>query len=218
MKRFALILIVAVLALGCVFADIKTQTSGDKFTVTTEIEKVYPVFQLIGSSTIDGTTTTKEATTAGNEIAGMVDGDTLKINVILNHFGKTNNDMSNALAAIRYKGNVDVTISAGQLVNKTEGATAASGHVMNSGDATNGAFTGIGAETDNFYSDNVTTTGASSVKITCHYVNGKKVAYDTSAKVAKIEQISTGSFSWDISDLTAGDIYKADVTITYTVE
>ena len=47
MKRFAVILIIAVLALGCVFATTsKNSTNSNSIWVTTQIQEIYPVYQL----------------------------------------------------------------------------------------------------------------------------------------------------------------------------
>ena len=219
MKRFAVILIIAVLALGCVFAATNTKdapNNGDKFVVTTTIKTIYPVYQIVGTGNDSDEATSADSTSA-SEVEGIVseDGDTLTINVKLQHFGKPSNDMDQtSLAAIRYKNKITVKISAGKLLNQTTG----DGHISESGDAENGAFTGIGAAKDNFNSDSVTSTGKSYVEIDCHYNNGLKVAVDSTGKTGVVETIATGSFSWDISNLTAGDTYKADVIVTYTVE
>ena len=221
MKRFAVILIIAVLALGCVFAATNTKdapNSGDKFVVTTTIKTIYPVYQIVGTGNNSDKATSADSTSESvEEVEGIVseDGDTLTINVALQHFGKPSNDMGQtSFAAIRYKNKITVKISAGKLVNQTTGA----GHISESGDAVNGAFTGIGTANDNFNSDSVTSTGKSYVEIDCHYNNGLKVAVDSTGKSGVVETIATGSFSWDISKLTAGDTYKADVIVTYTVE
>ena len=225
MKRFAVILIIAVLALGCVFAATNDTgngdtgvinptggTSGDKFVVKTTIKSIFPVYEIKGTGKDSATATSGDD---AEEVEGILseDGDYLSINVSLYHYGKADNDMSTdaAKANIRYQGNVTVTISAGHLINQTSGVTSSStDHVYESGDATVGdiAWTKVGTY-ENFGAE---VTSANAATVIAKYENGKKVAGTTANEIAK------GSFKWDISGLTAGDTYKADVTVTYTAE
>ena len=224
MKRFAVILIIAVLALGCVFADVddsKNKNNNTGFVVYTTINTVYPVYEIVGS---DGQT--KDVTANSDmdqKIEGKLsdDGDHITITTTLNHFGMKNNDMSSSKTDIRYKGAITVTITASELINKTTGLTfsdassvaanveASNKHVYKSGLPTAGDFTNNNDK--NFTA--VCTNENNTVKVTATYTNGQKVP--TSSDSVKI---AAGSFDWDISKLTAGDYYEADVVVTYTIQ
>ena len=222
MKRFAVILIIAVLALGCVFADTtstssKNVNSGNKFVVKTTIPQVVPVYKLIGYNTTTlGDKGYVEATAAGtNEIEGITStesgSDYVSINVSLKHFGYTDNDTTKAKTNIKYRGTVKVDIEASVLKNTYTAGTGDTSvdHVMESGAAVAGTWAG---STDTNFK--ATTSGtANKVTVSAQYTNGKTVATGTGEK-----QIANGSFKWDITELTPGDTYEADVTITYTVE
>ncbi len=218
MKKFAVVLIIAVLALGCVFAE-----SNHSFKVTTKIGEIQPVYKIVGTN--DDNKSAESSADGANEVVGILstDGDSISINVALKHFGYKNNTAGN-LDDIWYNGSVSVTITAGKLQNaylakdgKTAlDATAKSGHVDASADPTTGAFTANTTNTGT--AKNVTVTGCaasttSNVATISVVYNGMKVATGTNEL-----EIASGSFKWDISTLTAGDTYKADVTVTYTVE
>ena len=219
MKRFAVILIIAVLALGCVFAASSSVNvnSGNKFIVKTKIPQVVPVYKLIGYNTTTlGDTGYVEATAAGaNEIEGITStengNDYVSINVSLKHFGYTDNDTTKAKTNIKYRGTVKVDIEAGVLKNTyTKGTgTTSVDHVMESGAAVAGTWNGSTAT--NFKAE--TSGTANKVTVSAQYTTGRTVATGTDEV-----QIANGSFKWDITELTPGDTYKADVTITYTVE
>ena len=226
MKRFAVILIIAVLALGCVFATAgdsqntaaQNANSGDSLVVTTTIGKIYPVYQIVASN---NQTTVTSAKSPSSAIEGILinDGDGIQINIDLQHFGKAGNNLDSDNASIRYYGSVEVTIEAGALINQMKGITKTTSpdtvttenHVYMSATPTAGTFTPITA-TDNF---SVTDTSSSSNKVTmkANYINGQKVETGTGVAV-----ISSGSFTWDISKLTAGDTYNANIKVTYTNE
>lgn len=210
MKKIAIVLMMALLVLGCVFAatDSKNSTNNDKFVVKTTIGQIYPVYELVGKNTTASVTSAKAA--AAQEINGILsaDGDSLSIKVELNHYGVKNNDTETSTKVdIRYKGAVTVTITAGKLENQ---ATNTTGRVEESELPTAGDFTTYDAGVDNFTASSSKTNNK--VEITATYENGKKVA--TGANAVKI---ADGEFTWDISGLTAGDTYKADVVVTYTI-
>ena len=235
MKRFAVILIIAVLALGCVFAGTATGstvnnkdtasdgTNNEKFVVKTKIGSIYPVYQIVGTGSNSATATS--AASSYKEIEGVVSTDSngkewLSVSVELDHFGVTGNDLTNRASKtnIRYKGVVNVKITAGKLINqRTNASSTATEYVYSSGDAVVGA-TAWKAETFSETTGNFTcalngTATANTAEFTATYVNGKKVATATNAV-----KIASGSFKWDITDLTAGDTYKAEVTVTYTAQ
>ena len=235
MKRFAVILIIAVLAFGCVFAGTATGstvsgkdtasngTNNEKFVVKTKIGSIYPVYQIVGTGS--NSTTATSAASSYPEIEGVVSTDAdgkewLSVSVELDHFGVTDNDLAKRASKtnIRYKGAVEVTITAGTLINqRTNASSTATEYVYSSGDAVVGT-TPWTAETFSETTDNFTcalkgTATANTATFTATYANGKKVA--TAKNAVKI---ASGSFKWDITDLTAGDTYKADVTVTYTAQ
>ena len=234
MKRFAVILIIAVLALGCVFATAgdsqktasQNANSGNSFIVETTIGTIYPVYQLLGNNNV---TNVYSAATLGNanKITGMVDGDNVYIFVYLQHFGKVDNDLepTKAKTDIRYKGSVTVTITAGALVNTSStnnkdanGAelTAANtvnadGHVyMSENPVVSANF--VATSGTNFNST-IKSQSGNVVEVTAEYTNGQKVLTGTSAVT-----IANGTFKWDTSKLTAGDTYQANVKVEYTAE
>lgn len=216
MKKFAVVLIIAVLALGCVFAE-----SNHSFKVTTKIGEIQPVYKIVGTN--DDNKSAVSSADGTNEVVGILssDGDSISINVALKHFGYKNNTAGN-LDDIWYNGSVSVTITAGKLQNAylakdgTTKLTDTTGHVDASADPTTGAFTANTTNTGT--AKNVTVTGCaasttSNVATISVVYNGMKVATGTNEL-----EIASGSFKWDISALTAGDTYKADVTVTYTAE
>ena len=227
MKRFAVILIIAVLALGCVFAtkgdsqrtDSNTANSGHDFYVYTTINTVYPVYQITGTNT--NGSVTSEADNLENKIEGQLssDGKTISVNVALQQFGMTDNDLTkdnNSKAAIRYFGNVTVTIKAGKLtLVDADGSKAKAGHKTASAVPTLTDFTAATIT-------NVTIAdGTADATATSDYTadalqltyNGKVVTGSDS-----VQTVANGGFTWNIEDLTAGDTYRADVVVTYTAE
>ena len=220
MKMFAVILIIAVLALGCVFAE-----TTDKFKVKTTISKIYPNYSITGkngtdsenvnsanASTVDADkkgTYEIEAIQNKNSTTGEV--ESVSINVFLNHFGYNENNSTKGKCAIRYTGDVTVTVAAGKLTN----SVSTSGHVSTSGIPTlsNQKYDYI--TTDDFGAATGTpasVTDATAFGVTASYKTGKKVG-DTNANT-----IASCTFTWDVTGLTAGDTYKADVVVTYTVQ
>ena len=221
MKRFAVILIIAVLALGCVFAttgDSQNSTNNQKFVVKTTIGKVYPVYQIKGTNNASGSATSSSAGT--NEVEGILssDGKSISINVELDHFGYVDNDTSKSMTDIRYKGVVTVKITAGELKNTytASGSTTSitadtDGHIYQSAAPTVGKFTGVDAT--NFDASDCEASTNNYATVTATYTNGKAVATNTSAV-----KIASGSFTWNIENLTAGDNYKAEVKVTYEAQ
>ena len=253
MKRFAVILIIAVLALGCVFATetgstvnskdtVSGGTNGDKFYVTTKIDSVYPAYQIIGYTGTDETSTGAVISdgSGSSSIVGTKskseDGtkEYLAVKVAIQHYGLENNDttvtttnndgtkttsVNNSKTNIRYKGTVTVTVTADALKNTTSttavdtaNAVNSDNHVYKSDLPTTTAFTpktGV---------DNLTvsagTVSSNSTTVTATYVNGKAVATGNSAVT-----IANGcTFTWETTNLTAGDNYKAEVKVTYEAQ
>ena len=221
MKRFAVILIIAVLALGCVFADTTPTTSknvnnGDKFVVKTTINKIYPIYSITGkneSENVDGvhsSETAKEIEAIQNKNSTTGEVESVSINVSLKHFGYEKNDAdAKKICAIRYTGKVSVTITADKLTNKVT----TTGHVQNSEIPTSSDISYATATTDFKASKGTSTSSATNVVVVdADYITGKKVGGTTATEIA------TCKFTWDVTGLTAGDTYKANVTVTYTVQ
>ncbi len=239
MKKFAIVLMMALLVLGCVFAadgdtgddsagkiTPETATSGDKFYVTVKIDPVYPVYQIVGYTGTDETTSPSAVSTKTGEysIVGSLnnEGTKLTVKVAIQHYGVKENNInvvSPTKTDIRYKGTVKVTVTAKELINQDSTVTAdplvvnSEGHVYKSNLPEATAFT---AKTD---IDNLTVTAnaasANTASVTAEYTNGKKVATGTNAVT-----IANGCvFTWsDIDLLTGGDNYKAEVIVTYESE
>lgn len=221
MKKFAIVLMMALLVLGCVFAasgdsqktDTNAANSGDKFVVTTTIGKIYPVYQIVGTNNASGSATSKHESETLEKVEGILsaDGNSISINVALNHFGKVDNDLDTgkAMTDIRYKGEVTVTIT-GYALKNVSNTSDTTGHVQSSALPTAGTFTAV-SSIENF--EATTAISNNIATITAKYLNGKKVASGTG-----VQTIANGSFTWDISEFTAGDTYEADVVVTYTNE
>ena len=225
MKRFAVILIVAVLAIGCVFAatgDSQNKSgteanSGHNFYVETTINAIYPVYQITGTNK-NGKVTSK-ADDVSNKITGELssDGKAISVNVALEQFGMTDNDLSAATkAAIRYFGDVTVTIKAGKLTLVKETGKTYSGHTEASDVPTLKDFAAVTELNNVTIADGTADATATSdytadaLKLT---YNGKVVTGSDA-----VQTVAEGGFTWNIEELTAGDTYRADVVVTYTAE
>ncbi len=222
MKKFAIVLMMALLVLGCVFAasgdsqktDDRAVTSGDKFIVTTTIDTIYPVYMISGSNNAK-TVWSATTPTDSNKIEAIkvYDATThqltdVQIEVSLIHFGYQENDTSKNRTYIRYCNKVTITIEAKELINTLYGTSLPAGHVERSNAPTVTAKEGIDSTTD--FKDTVTSTD-NKVTVVAEYLTGKKVG-NTSFD----QSIATCIFKWKVEDLTAGDTYEADVVVTYT--
>ena len=214
MKRFAVILIIAILAIGCVFAvssqkpNTNAVTSGDKVIVTTDIDVVYPVYMINASN---GSTSKDAAASSFPEIDAIkVYNDAheltnVQINIALRHFGYQNNEVDGSkMTYIRYAKNVKVTIEAKQLLNESD----EDNHIKSSENPTITKNATIEDSADFTASNDV--TGGNKLVVTASYITGKRVGNATFDQV-----ISTCTFDWNVLDLTAGDTYKADIVVTY---
>ena len=222
MKRFAVILIIAVLALGCVFAatgDSQRTSSnsvndGHKFYVETTIGTVYPVYQIVGTGNNSVTVTSAKDDKSNKVVAKLSsDGKSVSVDVALQQFGMKDNDITSTTATkttIRWYGNVTVTITASKLTN----SVTTSGHTQASDAPALTGFTAVESLSNVTIEDATATasTGytADALKLT---YNGKVVSGSDSAQT-----VANGGFTWNIENLTAGDTYTADVVITYTNE
>ncbi len=236
MKKFAIVLMMALLVRGCVFANAgdtgddttgkitpETATSGDKFYVSVKISPVYPVYQIVGYTGTDETTSPSAVSTKTGEesIVGTLneEGTKLTVKVAIQHYGVKENNInvvSPTKTDIRYKGTVKVTVTAKELINQDSTAVAdplevnSENHVYKSNLPVATAFTaktGIAnlTVTANAASDNT-------ASITAEYINGKKVETGSTAVTIANDCVFTWS---DIDALTGGDSYKAEVIVTY---
>ncbi len=242
MKRFAVILIIAVLAIGCVFAvatgseanvsDYKTNANdkSNLIYVTTTIGRIYPVYQIVAYTGTSVDETVVSGTT-NNKIAGdtSVDGK-VSVKIAVQHYGLKNNDSSSTEKVdIRYIGKVKVTVTASELKNTdTSIASAAAnvvstnGHVYMSDVAVATAFnvegkdvtSAVGKKDKLLTLTAGTASGNNVATVTAKYENGQAIPMN--AKAATIAEGAT--FTWDTTSLTAGDNYEATITITYTNE
>ena len=232
MKRFALILIVAVLALGCVFADTAVVTSkdannNDKVIVYTKVKVVYPVYEIVAT---EGQSSTVEAVSSetGNTIeakTSTTDENKVSIKITLNHFGVSSNDM-NQLADggkgktdIRYNGFVHVSVEATKLNLVIDGRYSApvisdtTNHVTESKVPSKSDDKYNLTTLENFTSkkDPDVADSVNTLNVLATYEKGLKVLTGAESK-----SIASCVFTWDTSILTAGDTYEADVVVTYT--
>ena len=237
MKRFAVILIIAVLALGCVFAAStgndstnevagKNATSGDKIYVTTTIDRVYPVYQIIaytGTSETIGVTSASTKSSA-NTITGAkttnatTGEETVTVKVAIQHYGLQGNDSTSTTKTnIRYNGSVTVTVQATALMNTNKDATEVSeankadskGHVWKTALPTATKFTDKNTLTT-YCTVTPATASENSASVTAKYSNGT-VLTGTDAKTIA----NDCTFTWTTTNLTAGDSYEANITVTY---
>ena len=237
MKRFAVVLIIAVLALGCVFAastgDDSTNKvvgsnaiSGDKIYVTTTIDRIYPVYQIIaytGTSETSGVTSASSKS-ADNTIVGAkttnasTGEETVTVKVAIQHYGlEGNNASATTKTNIRYNGSVTVTVEATALVNQNTEATEVSdankadskGHVWKTDLPTATKFTDTNT-LKTYCTVTPATASGNSASVTAKYSNGT-VLTGTDAKTIA----NDCTFTWTTTNLTAGDSYEANITVTY---
>lgn len=226
MKRIIITLLMVLLAFGFAFAatgDSKNATSGDSFVVYTIIKPVYPVYEIVGSNGQTAGITATSKTASRDIIEGKLsaDGDYISITTTLYHFGKIDNDMDKGKTNIRYKGVVHVQIEAKELNLETDGSisgktiTDTTDHVLQS-DLPIASSQNYSVTTLNYFTsaeDTSVTAADNKLNVLATYTNGMKVETGTESKA-----VASCIFTWDISELTAGDTYKADVIVTYTVE
>ena len=229
MKRFAVILIIAVLALGCVFAvstgDDSTNkvagsnaTSGDKFYVTTQIGRIYPVYQSVGYTGNEETSDDAVSDASGtNSVVGTKSVDNekeyLTVKVAIQHYGLENNNAdSTNKVNIRYKGTVKVTVTAKELKN-TDSTVEADALKVNSENhvfkselpSVSANFVGKTTIANLRVEPNTVSNNVASVN--AEYTNGLSVATGTIANGCE--------FKWETTNLTAGDHYQAEIVVTY---
>ncbi len=241
MKRFAVILIIAVLALGCVFADDTKVYSGkdgkvadynatankNTILVTTTIDTVYPVYQIVAYTSGTASGATIVSGTESYTIAGDTSTEgKVSVKIGVQHYGWTGNDTAASTKKdIRYIGTVNVSVSAGELKNKKTGIAEAAanvvstdGHVYMSATPTATAFSSLSSVNDKtdtsikLLTVTAGTTSANSTGVSAKYENGQ--ALTGTATATTIAEGAT--FTWDTTKLTAGDSYEATITITYT--
>lgn len=235
MKRFTAVLIIAVLALGCVFAastgdssnNVVNVNSANKVIVYTEIDRIYPVFQIIAytSDTEPTSGYVTGGTTSANRIEGKKNYDattgneTVSVKVAIQHYGLANNETGKGMVNIRYRGSVKVTVTATSLKNTGYGDSSSAqkaGHVYETLLQSATKFADVNAlktyceiKPSDAYGS--TMEGADmTTSITAVYKNGTVL---TGAEAKTIANDCT--FTWDTTNLTPGDKYEATITIAY---
>ena len=235
MRRFAIILFIAVLAMGCVFAastgdDSNNKvaganaTSGDKIYVTTTIGRIYPVYQISATNDVD-TVKSDDAKSSANTITGKkvtnatTGEETVSVKVSIQHYGLENNDASATnMTNIRYYGSVKVTVTASSLKNTAYSSYSdafKAGHTYESTILTVTAF-----EDANTLAYCTVTPGdatgsdssnfGASASVTVAYGNGTVLTGSTAQTIA-----NECTFTWTTTHLTAGDDYEATITVQY---
>ena len=219
MKRFAVILIIAVLALGCVFA-----ATSDTVVLETIVEKVIPCFEIYGNSVatankgISGLDTDKKiADATGNGVISATideEADTVSLKVLVYEVGLKDSTRKNF---IRYKDDsLTVTIKADALKNKSylDGSNT---KMTETGDVksitTPTAFAGVKQGTKDIHTVTAATT-TDTVTLTAVYTGEKVNVTNAENGLA----VTDWTWTWDTSKLVAGETYRADITITYTVK
>ena len=217
MKRFAVVLIIAVLALGSVFA-----ATNDVVVLETSVEKVIPCFEIYGDSTshkgVQGITddAAVAAATGDAVVTATIDEskDEVSLKVLVYEVGLKDSTRKDF---IRYKDDsLTVTIKADSLKNKnylngTKTDMTETGAIKTVSTPT--AFTAVKLETKEIHT--VTAAAAAdTVTLTAKYTGEKVSVGDTTTGLA----VTDWTWTWDTSNLVAGETYRADITITYTVE
>ena len=210
MKRFAVILSIAVLALGCVFA-----ATSDTVVLETSVEKVIPCFEIYGKSVSDST---KGDTTGNVVVSATIDEekDEVSLQVFVNEVGLKGTERKNF---IRYKNEagVEVKIVADSLKNKkyidgTDKSMTETGAVESV--TTPATFTAVTLNSKDIIHSVTATTNTDTVTLTAVYTGEKVSVTDAKTGLA----VTDWTWTWDTSKLVAGETYRADITITYTVK
>ena len=209
MKRFAVILIIAVLALGCVFA-----ANSDTVVLETSVQEVIPCFEIYGKSVSDST---KGDTTGNVVVSATIDEekDEVSLQVFVNEVGLKGTERKNF---IRYKNEagVEVKIVADSLKNKkyidgTDKSMTETGAVESV--TTPATFTAVTLNSKDIHSVTAT-TNTDTVTLTAVYTGEKVSVTDAKTGLA----VTNWTWTWDTTNLVAGETYRANITITYTAE
>lgn len=219
MKKFAIVLMMALLVLGCVFA-----ASGDAVILEVKLEEIIPVYEIYG--TLDSTSYKKGVAgiNSDSDIAGATEGviskdittedESVTLTILIKEHGLKESD-NTAKAYVRYKGNVSVTVTSSSLKNveyldRTDTSKTETGSVTSFTDPTI-SWTDTADHT-------VAKTSAANDKVVLYskFLTGKKV----SLSGARVEgwNVASWSWTWDTTSLIGGETYRADIKLTYTVE
>lgn len=220
MKKFAIVLMMALLVLGCVFA-----ASGDAVILEVNFEEIIPVYEIYG--TLDSTSYKKGVAGINSDsaIASATEGviskgittedESVTLTILIKEHGLKESDKT-AKAYVRYKGNVSVTVSSSSLRN------------LDYLDGSDTSKTETGAvssftEPTIFWTDTadhtVAKTSAANDKVVLDskFLTGKKVA-PVSGASAEGWNVASWSWTYDTTSLIGGETYRADIKLTYTVE
>lgn len=219
MKKFAIVLMMALLVLGCVFA-----ASGDAVVLEVNLENIVPVYEIYGS--LDGSSYTKGVAGINNDadIASATGGviskdittedETVTLTILIKEHGLKESDNS-AKAYIRYKGDVSVTVTSSSLRN-VKYLNGADVSKTETGEVT--SFTEPTISWDDTADHTIRKTSAAnaSVVLASKFLTGKKVG--ASGATTDGWNVASWTWTWDTTSLIGGETYRADIKLTYTVE
>ena len=220
MKKFAIVLMMALLVLGCVFA-----ASGDAVVLEVNLENIVPVYEIYGS--LDGSSYTKGVAGINNnaDIASATGGviskdittedETVTLTILIKEHGLKESDNS-AKAYIRYKGDVSVTVTSSSLknVDYLDGSNTSK---IETGDVTSFTDPTISWTDTDDHTVAKAFAAKDKVVLDSKFLTGKKVA-PVSGASAEGWNVASWSWTWDTTSLIGGETYRADIKLTYTVE
>ena len=218
MKKFAIVLMMALLVLGCVFA-----ASGDNVILEVKLDKVVPLFEIYGDDTTHKGTVngnldnsalaSKDATVTKNLEA---DAESVTLKVIIQEVGLKEDTIPARKDYIRFKGVASISVTATSLKNieKLDGT--------DSTKTEEGAVTSVSTitgQTKEYKKDDkvihkveTVSSSISEVKLTATYT-GEKVSLGDSTTG---DFVSSWTWTWNTTDLVGGETYRADIYLTYT--
>ena len=197
------------MALGCVFA-----ATSDTLVLETSVQEVIPCFEIYGKSVSDST---KGDTTGNVVVSADIDEekDEVSLQVFVNEVGLKGTERKNF---IRYKNEagVEVKIVADSLQNKkyidgTDKNMTETGAVKSV--TTPAAFTAVTLNSKDIHTVTAA-TATDTVTLTAIYTGEKVSVTDTTTGLA----VTNWTWTWDTTNLVAGETYRANITITYTAE
>lgn len=218
MKKFAIVLMMALLVLGCVFA-----ASGDNVILEVKLDKVVPLFEIYGDDTLhkgtvngalnDSDLASNNATVIKNLEA---DAESVGLKVIIQEVGLKGDTSPVRKDYIRFKGVAIISVTATSLKNIKK---------LNGTDVTmteEGAVTSVSTITGQtkeykkgekvIHKVETNSSSTSEVKLTATYT-GEKVSLNDSTTG---DFVSSWTWTWDTTDLVSGETYRADIYLTYT--
>lgn len=220
MKKFAIVLMMALLVLGCVFA-----ANEDNVILEVNVEKVIPLFEIYGDDlehkgTVNGSLTDAQiasstATVVKEELKGDTSSVDLKVLIYEVGFDSSNQRQ----AYIRYKNTsgVTITVTASDLknvdyLNASDMTKTEKGSVTNVSDVI--CHDAYKKDTKDIHTITNSSSSNESVVLSAVYT-GEKVTLDNTTTG---NEVASWTWTWDTSDLVGGETYRADIYLTYTIE